>query len=182
MVCLGLEPGVVRWKAQMNPLSYCCTHPINGFFLKNVPTPASFRLFLVFSNKQHYNFYNKYMWKKCPSSIRCQDSNPRPSERESLPITTRPGLPPMRRHFKYRLFCHYNKYCRNCSWQESNLGPLSLKFTSRTTKPLPTNDSRLCAKRKENWPILCFSMRYGKQTKQNQLFYNFTTFTRLPIK
>ena len=32
---------------------------------------------------------------KCPSSIRCRDSNPRPSEREYLPITTRPGLPPL---------------------------------------------------------------------------------------
>ena len=30
----------------------------------------------------------------CPSSIRCRDSNPRPFERESPPITTRPGLPP----------------------------------------------------------------------------------------
>ena len=30
--------------------------------------------------------------KKCPSSIKCWDSNPRPLERESLPITTRPGL------------------------------------------------------------------------------------------
>ena len=31
--------------------------------------------------------------KKCPSSIRHWDSNPRPSECESPPITTRPGLP-----------------------------------------------------------------------------------------
>ena len=30
--------------------------------------------------------------KKCPSSIRHRESNPRPSERESPPITTRPGL------------------------------------------------------------------------------------------
>ena len=30
----------------------------------------------------------------CPSSIRYRDSNPRPSDRESLPITTRPGLQP----------------------------------------------------------------------------------------
>ena len=29
---------------------------------------------------------------KCPSSIWCQDSNPRPFEHESSPITTRPGL------------------------------------------------------------------------------------------
>ena len=56
------------------------------------PRPL-FRLFSVFSNKHHYNFYNKYMWKKCPSSIWCRDSNPRPSKCESLPITTRPGLP-----------------------------------------------------------------------------------------
>ena len=32
--------------------------------------------------------------KKCPSSIQCPDSNPRPLDCESLPITTRPGLPP----------------------------------------------------------------------------------------
>ena len=27
------------------------------------PTPASFWLIFVFSNKHRYNFYNKYMWK-----------------------------------------------------------------------------------------------------------------------
>ena len=32
--------------------------------------------------------------KKCLPSIQCWDSNPRPSEYESPPITTRPGLPP----------------------------------------------------------------------------------------
>ena len=31
---------------------------------------------------------------KCLSSIWRQDSNPRPFEQESSPITTRPGLPP----------------------------------------------------------------------------------------
>ena len=35
-------------------------------------------------------FYNKYMWKKIPSSIRCWDLNPWPLEHESLPVTTRP--------------------------------------------------------------------------------------------
>ena len=64
------------------------------FFKKMGQTRPLFRLFLVFSNKHHYNFYNKYMWKKCPSSIWCRDANPQPLERESLPITTRPGLPP----------------------------------------------------------------------------------------
>ena len=33
---------------------------------------------------------------KCPSSIWCLDSNPRPLEHESPAITTRPGLPPGR--------------------------------------------------------------------------------------
>ena len=31
--------------------------------IKNVPTRPLFRLFSVFSNKHHYNFYKKYMWK-----------------------------------------------------------------------------------------------------------------------
>ena len=68
------------------------------FFKKKMGQPRPlFRLFSVFSNK-HYKFYNKYMWKNVHP---CRDSNPRPSERESLPITTRPGLPP-----------HY--YCLHC--------------------------------------------------------------------
>ena len=57
-------------------------------FFKNGPTPASFHLFLVFSNKQ-YNFNNKSMWKNsCPSSIRHWDSNSQPSDCESQPIIT----------------------------------------------------------------------------------------------
>ena len=32
--------------------------------------------------------------KKCPSSIRCRDSNSQPSDYESPPLTTKPGLPP----------------------------------------------------------------------------------------
>ena len=35
----------------------------------------------------------------CPSSILCQDSNPRSLEHESPPITTRPGLPPLKQNF-----------------------------------------------------------------------------------
>ena len=66
---------------------------VNNFLKKIMGQPRPlFCLFSVFSNKHHYNFYNKYIWKKCPSSIRCRDSNPQPSYCESLPITTRPGL------------------------------------------------------------------------------------------
>ena len=51
-----------------------------------------FVYFRSFSNKQ-CQFFNKLMW-KCPSSIWCRDSNSQPSDYESPPLTTRPGLPP----------------------------------------------------------------------------------------
>ena len=59
----------------------------------NGPTPASFS-FIFGLFKQTLQFLQQLYVKKCPSSLRCQDLNSRPSERESLPITTRPGLPP----------------------------------------------------------------------------------------
>ena len=61
-------------------------------FLKNGPFPASFSYIFVFSNI-HYNSYNKCKWKNVCSIWR-GDSNPRPLDHESPPITTRPGLPP----------------------------------------------------------------------------------------
>ena len=41
--------------------------------------------------------------KKCPSSIWYRDFNPQISEREFPPITTRPGLPPLRANMFTRL-------------------------------------------------------------------------------
>ena len=55
------------------------------------PRPL-FHLFLVFSTNITAFTTNKC--EKCPSSIWRRESNPRPLECESLPITTRPGLPP----------------------------------------------------------------------------------------
>ena len=52
-----------------------------------------YHLFLVFWNKHFYNFYNKNIVIKCPSCKWCLDLNPWPSEHESPPKTTRPGLP-----------------------------------------------------------------------------------------
>ena len=43
------------------------------WILKNGPTPASFSFIFVF--QPHYKFYNKNVCEKCPSRIRCQDSN-----------------------------------------------------------------------------------------------------------
>ena len=45
-------------------------------------------------NQTSLQFLKQIFVKKCPSSIQCRDSNPRPLEHESPPITTRPGLPP----------------------------------------------------------------------------------------
>ena len=51
-------------------------------------------LFIFGLFKQTLQFLQQICVKKYPSSIWCQDLNPWPLERESLPITTRPGLPP----------------------------------------------------------------------------------------
>ena len=63
--------------------------------LKNGPTPASFSFIFGLFKQTSLQFLQQIYVKKCPSSMQCQDSNPRPSDCESLPITTRPGLPPM---------------------------------------------------------------------------------------
>ena len=65
------------------------------FFLKMGQPRPLLRWFSVFSNK-HYKFLQKIFVKKCPSSVQCRDSNSWSLERESPPITTRPGLPPYR--------------------------------------------------------------------------------------
>ena len=49
-----------------------------------------FYIYFVFSNTLQIL---QHQFEKCPSSIRCQDSNSQPLELESPPITTRPGLP-----------------------------------------------------------------------------------------
>ena len=69
-----------RWQ----PLYQLSHNPLVLVF-KNGPSPA-------FSNIQ-YNF-TANIGEKCQSSIQYWESNPRPSEHESPPITTSPGLPP----------------------------------------------------------------------------------------
>ena len=49
-----------------------------------------FHLFLPFQT--NITIFTANKCEKCPSSIWCQDSNSRPLEHESPPITTRPGL------------------------------------------------------------------------------------------
>ena len=49
--------------------------------------------FLIYFHlfKHKLQFLQQLNVKKCPSSIQCRDSNSRPLEHESPPITTRPG-------------------------------------------------------------------------------------------
>ena len=68
----------------------CFQSPIRPFKKMGQPRPL-YHLFLVLSNKHHYNFTKK-LYEKCPSSIQRQDSNPQTFEHESPPITARPGL------------------------------------------------------------------------------------------
>ena len=55
---------------------------------------ASFSFIFVFSNTT-LQFLKQINMKKYPSSIQRQDSNSQPSDYESPPLTTRPGLPPL---------------------------------------------------------------------------------------
>ena len=68
------------------------TSDLKYTFSKNGQSPASFCLFSSFQT--NITFFTTNKCETCPSSIWCWDSKPRPSEHESPPITTRPGLPP----------------------------------------------------------------------------------------
>ena len=78
----------ILWPSMLNP-------SINGqSVFKNGPTQASFSFIFGLFKQISLQFLQQIYVKKCPSSLQCQDLNPRPSEHEFLPITTRPGLPP----------------------------------------------------------------------------------------
>ena len=62
---------------------------LKSFFKKKWPILGLFYCF--FSLFKITSFLQEYNRKKCPSSIWCRDSNPRPLGRKSPPITTRPG-------------------------------------------------------------------------------------------
>ena len=68
------------------------------FFKKNGPIPVSFIVYFRSFQTNIITILQQIYVEKCTSSIRCQDSNPRPLELESPPIITRPWLPP--EHFK----------------------------------------------------------------------------------
>ena len=64
-------------------------------FLKKWANPRRlFRFIFGLFKQTLLQFLQQIKWEKCPSSIRCRDSNSQPSDYESPPLTTRPGLPP----------------------------------------------------------------------------------------
>ena len=76
----------------------------NGPFLfLNGQTPVSFSFIFGLFKQTSLHLLQQICVKKCPSSIWCRDSNPRPSERESLPITTRPSHPWMAHFLRSKL-------------------------------------------------------------------------------
>ena len=64
------------------------------FFKKMGQTRPLFFVYFRSFQANIITIFTTNICEKSPSSIRCRDSNPRPLEHESLPITTRPGLPP----------------------------------------------------------------------------------------
>ena len=71
-------------------------------------------------NPTSLQFFEHIYVTKCPSSILCRDSNPWPSEHESPPITTRPGLTPSKSYLlsfdqqlsicSYLYLCLFSRY------------------------------------------------------------------------
>ena len=61
--------------------------------VKNGPSPASFSFIFRLFETNINTVLQQINVKKCPSNKRCWNLNPQPSEHESPPITTRPGLP-----------------------------------------------------------------------------------------
>ena len=78
----------------------------------NGTSPASFSfIFGLFQGNIDANFTTNQCEKSSPS-IRSRDSNPRPSDSESHPITTRPGLPPLAICYppiSYASYYHYSQ-------------------------------------------------------------------------
>ena len=92
---------------------------VQCFFKKWANPGLFFVYFRLF--KQTLQFFTTNKCEKCPSSIWCRDSNPQPSEYESPPITTRPGLPPFERAKFIRFAAKRNhlKKCQESFWWDN---------------------------------------------------------------
>ena len=86
---------------------WCVSVWKNAFllFFKKMANPSLF--FIYFRSFQtNFTIFTTNKCEKCPSSIRHRESNTRPLDRECLPITTRPGLPPKAFSFVRHILIH----------------------------------------------------------------------------
>ena len=81
----------------------------------SLPRPLLSFIFGLFKQTSLKLFQQIYV-KKCPSSIRCWDSNLQPLEHESPPITTRPGLPPYGAVFVAQLVEQLHLWFKSSHW------------------------------------------------------------------
>ena len=123
----------------------------------------------------------------CPSSIQCQNLNPWPSEHESPPITTRPGLPSKSLHFSLyvNIFVHcLNKLAIILLGRISTTGlHISAHLHSQAKK-------RLKVKRSAQWmiqgwinggPACCIKLRKREKVFfVEAFFFSFFTFSTRP--
>ena len=91
-VLLWMRLKIISWKIVLTEDTKLIFLFDNWFFLKRANPGLFFFSFYLF--KHVTNFTTDTFGEKCPSSIRCRDSNSWPLEHEPPPITTRPGLPP----------------------------------------------------------------------------------------
>ena len=94
--------------------------------------PASF---IVYFRSLQTNIITPNIFEKCLSSIRCRDSNQRPLEHESPPLTTRPGLPPPLSVFISKLSYQSNQF----SVTPSTTNQFNQSFGRSTTVPLKSS-------------------------------------------
>ena len=79
-----------------------------NFFLKMAQLWPLFVYFCLF--KQTLQFLKQINVKKCPTNIQRRNSNSQPSDYESPPLTTRPGLPPID-CLTYNYYYYYTQVC-----------------------------------------------------------------------
>ena len=111
------------------------------------PRPC-FRIFGLFQTNIN-TIFTTNQCEKCPSSLGCWNLNPRPSDWESHPITTIPGLPPILSINSYYMLSTLNFCCclghRKMSFYFSklNLSRFSIVKSDLYVKCATTTASRL---------------------------------------
>ena len=105
LLCVSLQIGFTtdKWTNRTNVCRQHGDGRSDIVFLKKWAIPGLFFVYFRSFQTNINTILQQINVKKCPSSIRRWDSNPWPSDHESPPINTRPGLPPFCSQY-YRAF------------------------------------------------------------------------------